>query len=80
LFFAVCGSAIVLVVTDVPLHVAQKMLQYDPARRISARDAMDHAFFADLPKTTLVGRRAAGTNLSPTSVLGGGMAVDSTVA
>ena len=30
-----------------------RMLAYDPARRISARDALQHPFFADLDTSTL---------------------------
>jgi hypothetical protein len=28
----------------------QRMLQYEPAKRISARDALKHPYFQDLPK------------------------------
>lgn len=34
---------------DLPLHaVVQNMLCYDPQRRISAKDAMDHLYFDNL--------------------------------
>ena len=48
--------------------VNQKMLQYDPAKRISARDALDHPFFADLPRHLLRGSRkssGAGSAVAP---------------
>ena len=43
----------------VPAHLLQKMMQYDPAKRISARDALDHPFFADLSKSLLRGKRSS---------------------
>jgi serine/threonine protein kinase len=32
-----------------------RMLRYDPAQRITARDALDHPFFADLPAAMRAG-------------------------
>ena len=32
---------------------SQKMLVYNPAKRISAKSAMKHCYFDDLDKTTL---------------------------
>lgn len=32
------------------------MLTYDPAKRISAKDVLEHRYFADLDKTTLPAR------------------------
>ena len=51
------------------VDLLSRMLRYDPAQRITARDALDHPFFADLPAamraggvvgTTGAGGRAAG--------------------
>lgn len=33
---------------------AQKLLYYDPKKRISAKRALEHAFFDDLDKTDLL--------------------------
>lgn len=37
------------------VDLLERMLQYDPARRISAKDALNHAYFADLPESLRVG-------------------------
>lgn len=44
-----------------------RMLQQDPARRITAKDALDHAFFADLPPQL----RAGGITGTGAAVAGG---------
>ena len=38
---------------EIGIDLLSKMLAYDPARRISARAAMDHPFFDDLDKSAL---------------------------
>ena len=37
------------------VHLMEQMLRYDPARRITARAALDHPFFADLPHALRTG-------------------------
>jgi len=37
------------------VDLLQRMLRYDPAHRITARDALDHPFFADLPAAMRAG-------------------------
>ena len=46
-------SSVVPTLDAAGVDLLQRMLEYDPARRISARKAMAHPFFADLDKTTL---------------------------
>jgi len=35
-------------IDDQGLDLLQKMLEYDPARRISARQAIEHPYFSDV--------------------------------
>lgn len=62
------------------LELLTRMLQYDPARRISAKDALDHPFFADLSPGLRAGGifgsapATAGRNASATVGSGGSSA------
>ena len=49
------------------LNLLEQMLQYDPARRISAQGALEHPFFSDLN----VGSNSAGGGVTNANVAGG---------
>ena len=43
------------------VDLLQNLLQYNPAKRMSAETAMKHPFFADLPEALRAGGLTAGT-------------------
>lgn len=49
------------------MELLEKMLVYDPVKRISAKEAINHPYFADVDKAAIVSNSTVAANQRPTS-------------